>query len=137
MMFETFEHTADIGLRVRAADLGELFADAARAMFSVMVGNLEAVRPIEAVSITLERDETDALLRGWLAELLYVFQVRRMVFSSFEVNVGPTGLTAVVRGEPIDPARHETDVEVKAVTWHGLKVERTDGGWLAEVIVDI
>ena len=27
--------------------------------------------------------------------------------------------------------------EVKAITYHGLKVERTDDGWLAEVIVDI
>ena len=136
-MYDTFEHTADIGLRVRAADLGELFADAARALFSVMVGNLETVRPVESVSISLPADDTDALLRAWLAELLYVFQVRRMVFSGFDVNVGPQGLEAVARGEPIDPARHQTDVEIKAVTWHGLKLERTDGGWLAEVIVDI
>ncbi|MCD4727020.1 MAG: archease, partial [Pirellulales bacterium] len=33
--------------------------------------------------------------------------------------------------------RHEIDVEVKAITWHELKVEKCEGGWMAEVIVDI
>ena len=33
--------------------------------------------------------------------------------------------------------RHELDMEIKAITYHGLKVERDGDGWLAEVIVDI
>jgi len=136
-MYETFDHTADVGLRIRAADLDTLFADAARAMFSVMAGNLEAVRPVEEVRITLEADDLDALLRNWLGELLYTFHVRKLVFSDFTVSIGESGLQGTARGEPMDVARHELDVEIKAVTWHGLKVERTSEGWLAEVIVDI
>ncbi|MGO9111453.1 MAG: archease [Thermoguttaceae bacterium] len=136
-MYETFDHTADVGLRIRAADLDTLFADAARAMFSVMAGNLDAVRPTEEVSITLEADDPDALLRDWLGELLYTFHVRKLVFSEFSVSICERGLQGTARGEPMDAARHELDVEIKAVTWHGLKVERTSDGWLAEVIVDI
>ena len=37
----------------------------------------------------------------------------------------------------MDPKRHELDAEVKAVTYHGLRVEPPAEGWLAEVIVDI
>ena len=48
-----------------------------------------------------------------------------------------SGLTAAARGEPIDRRRHEMDMEVKAITYHGLKVQRDGDGWLAEVIVDI
>ena len=159
-MYETFEHTADMGLRIRAAELGDLFADAARAMFSVMVADLGSVRPSEAVSIVLDGGPPDELLRRWLAELLYVFNVRRMLFCDFEVQVGAESgpgvegvattssdpfsqpaalgpLRAIARGEPIDFARHLMDVEIKAVTWHGLKVQREPDGWLAEVIVDI
>ena len=40
-------------------------------------------------------------------------------------------------GEPYDPARHVLAHEVKAITYHELKVEKTADGWLAEVIVDI
>jgi SHS2 domain-containing protein len=46
-------------------------------------------------------------------------------------------LRAAAWGEPVDPARHELDHEVKAITYHGLKLERDGDGWLAEVIVDI
>ena len=136
-MFETFEHTADVGLRIHAADLDTLFADAARAMFSVMVGDMRAVQPLEEVRITLGTDDLDALLRDWLGELLYTFHVRKLVFSDFTVSVSDRGLQGVARGEPADAARHQLDVEIKAVTWHGLKVERFGDGWLAEVIVDI
>jgi len=136
-MYETFDHTADVGLRVRAADLDTLFAEAARAMFSVMADNLEAVWPTEEVRITLPADDLDALLQQWLGELLYTFHVRKLVFADFSVAVSERGLQGVARGEPMDAARHKLDVEIKAVTWHGLKVERTSDGWLAEVIVDI
>ncbi len=140
-MYETFDHTADVGLRARAADLNLLFEEAARALFSVMADDLDAVRPLEEVSIRLEPDDIEALLRSWLSELLYVFHVRKLLLSEFSVyiddNLDDCGLSATARGEPLDPVRHKANVEVKAVTWHGLKVERTADGWLAEVIVDI
>ena len=137
-MYETFDHTADVGLRIRAADLDTLFAEAARAMFSVMAGDLKAVRRAEEVRITLAADDIDALLRDWLGELLYTFHVRKLVFADFTVSVShEQGLQGTARGEPMDAARHRLDVEIKAVTWHGLKVERSGDGWLAEVIVDI
>ena len=106
-------------------------------MFSVMAGDLEAVRPREEVRVTLAADDLDVLLRDWLGELLYTFHVRKLVFSDFTVAVSAGGLQGTARGEPMDAARHQLDVEIKAVTWHGLKVERTGDGWLAEVIVDI
>ena len=60
-----------------------------------------------------------------------------MLFSRFEVKVRPDGLTAAAWGEELDRERHELGHEVKAITYHGLKVEETANGWLAELIVDI
>jgi len=136
-MYEIFEHTADMGIRVRAAALDELFADAARGLFSVMVSNLDAVRTVEETAFSIAADDVEQLLHDWLAELLYAFHARRLVFDDFDVSVDGAALTAAARGEPLDPGRHEIEVEVKAVTWHGLKVERNEHGWLAEVIVDV
>jgi SHS2 domain-containing protein len=138
-MYEFFEHTADIGLRARAAELDTLFADAAAALFAVMVTNFDAVRPVQQLSFELEEDCLDDLLHDWLAELLYTFHTRRVLLKEFQVRLSgdDTRLTAVARGEPVDLARHQLDVEVKAITYHGLKVERQSSGWLAEVIVDI
>ncbi len=70
--------------------------------------------------------------------MLYTFHARRLVLAEFRrASQLPVGLTATARGEPIDPNRHEIDDEVKAITWHALKVEQHAEGWLAEVIVDV
>ncbi len=136
-MFETFEHTADIGIRVRAASLEELFSDAARGLFSVIAANLDAVRPLQEIALTIAGQRHDDLLIDWLDELLFTFDTKRLLFGEFKVQFSATGLAATARGEPIDRARHELNMEVKAITYHGLKVDRDGDGWLAEVIVDI
>jgi SHS2 domain-containing protein len=60
------------------------------------------------------------------------------VFSGFDVGlVRADGLEAVVSGEPIDQSRHELKIEVKAATYHELKVEERDGAWAARVIFDV
>jgi SHS2 domain-containing protein len=37
----------------------------------------------------------------------------------------------------MDESRHRMEHEVKAITYHGLKLEKTPAGWFAEIIVDI
>ncbi len=136
-MYETFEHTADLGLRVRARDLDTLFAEAAEALFSVLVEDLGAVAESRSLEVDLAGDERELLLFDWLRTLLYHFDAEHLLFRRFEVRLRPGGLHAVARGEPLDRSRHELGHEVKAITYHGLRVEQTRDGWLAEVIVDI
>ena len=136
-MYEILEHTADVGLRVRAPDLPLLFAEAARALFSVIVANPEAVRPLRKIDLHVEAAARDDLLRDWLAELLYAFETRRLLLCEFDVRLDESGLSATARGEPLDHDRHELSTEVKAVTYHHLKVEPEGDGWVAEVILDI
>ena len=44
---------------------------------------------------------------------------------------------ATLQGEPLDPARHPIDTEIKAVTYHQIAVEQVGGRWQARVIFDI
>src|SRR5262245_52913491 len=128
-MYEYFEHTADLGIRVRAADLNALFADAATALFAAIVDGLDAVRPPQQVESAVEGLDPDYLLFDWLRELLCRVDAEHLVLSQVDVTVSETGLVARARGEPLDPARHLLSHEVKAITYHGLRVEREDGGW--------
>lgn len=137
MSYETFDHTADLGLRVRAPDLATLFIDAARGLFSMIVREPGTIRPVDAVSIELDAPALDLLLFDWLSELVYLYETRHLLLGEFEVQLSESHLTAIARGEPLDRTRHELEHEVKAITYHGLKVEQTSDGWLAEVIVDI
>ncbi len=136
-MYETFEHTADLGLRMRATTLDGLFADAARALFSAILANPDSIRGVKQFDVQIEGHRKDDLLFDWLAELLYTFDTEHVVFFDFDVHVTDSGLTATVRGEPIDLERHDIETDIKAITYHQLKVLQVDDGWLAEVIVDL
>jgi SHS2 domain-containing protein len=136
-VYETFEHTADLGLRVRAADLDTLFVEAAQCLFSAIVEDLATVRPAKHIDVQLEADHREYLLFDWLRRLLYHFDAEHILFGKFEVHVSAAGLTASAWGEPIDRGRHNLEHEVKAITYHGLRVEKVGDIWEAEVIVDI
>jgi SHS2 domain-containing protein len=136
-MYETFEHTADLGLRVAAADLPSLFAEAGRGLTSMIVANLDDVRPVREITIAVDGDRLDDLLFDWLNEILYTFESQRLLLTQFDVHCDGASVRATARGEAADERRHQLEHEVKAITYHGLKVERTSEGYLAEVIVDI
>jgi len=138
VMHEIFEHTADLGLRIRARTLDDLFAEAGRALFALMVENHDAIQPAQTSIIELTNTQLDLLFFDWLNELLYLYDAKHLVLSRFEVNVTSGRLRATVSGEPHDDQKHQPDHEVKAITYHHLKVEQQpNGSWLAEVIVDI
>jgi SHS2 domain-containing protein len=136
-MYETFEHTADLGLRARAADLDTLFAEAAEALFAAIVEDLGTVVASQHLDVELDGDDREYLLFDWLKTLLYHFDAEHLLLARFEVHVRADGLTARAWGEPLDRSRHALQHEVKAITCHGLRVGHTPDGWLAEVIVDI
>ncbi|HEY1377666.1 MAG TPA: archease [Gemmataceae bacterium] len=137
-MHEHFEHTADLGLRVRAPDLDTLFAEAAEALTAAIVEDVATVEPRTEAVFHIDGADPAYLLFDWLKALLLKFEIDHLLFSRFAVRVGGDGLTATAGGEPYDPDRHPLSHEVKAITYHGLQVEQTpDGTWWAEVIVDI
>jgi SHS2 domain-containing protein len=136
-MYEHFEHTADLGLRVHAPDVNTLFAEAGTALFAAIVDGIDTVRPERGVDVHIEGAELDYLLFDWLRELLYRFDAEHILFSRFDVSVEGAGLSATAWGEPLDPARHVLSHEVKAITYHELRVEQEGADWVAEVIVDI
>lgn len=153
-MYEHFDHTADLGLRVQAATLEELLVEAARGLLAMHVANPEAIRPTQLKTIELSADGPEYLLFDWLSELLYTFESEKLLLCEFDIELSHregeapaephaprpmvAALHATCRGEPMDESRHTMDHEVKAITYHGLQVNRNDdGSWQAEVIVDI
>jgi SHS2 domain-containing protein len=136
---ETFDHTADLGLRVRGADLDDLFRTAAEGVFDVIVANRDAVRLARSDAVSLQADSLAELLVAWLNELIFRCETQHTLYTRFDVHVDSAGLKlqAEIGGEPIDRARHVLDHEVKAATHHGLTLHRDGHEWLAVFILDI
>jgi len=84
-MFTVFEHTADLGVRVEAASLTELYADAAAGLFAVIAGDLEQVRPVVSETFTVPGSDPTWLLFDFLGELHAAFELRRMLFREVAV----------------------------------------------------
>lgn len=136
---EYFEHTADLGLRVIADDPSALFRAGAEGLFGAIVADRGEVEPRESESVELQADDLADLWLGWLNELIFRSETRQRLYSRFEVAVADDlrSLRATIAGEAIDDGRHHLEHEVKAATRHGLVVERKNGGWKAEVVLDI
>jgi SHS2 domain-containing protein len=136
--FTLFEHTADVGVRAWGGSEEAVFEEAAKGMFS-LVCDPQTVGSEEKLAVSVESPTADheLLLVAWLNELLYLFEARRILFSEFRLlELGDSGLKAEVAGEPLG-THHAVCGGVKAATYHGLKLARTDGGWEAEVILDV
>jgi SHS2 domain-containing protein len=136
---ETFEHTADLGLRIFATDLPDLFRTAGEALFDVIVANRSDVRVVETELVSLTAESIEDLLVQWLNELIFRCETRHRLYTQFDTTLDENGrhLEATIGGEPIDRGRHVLDHEVKAATRHELSLQQVAGRWIAEVIVDI
>lgn len=135
--FRVLEHIADVGFEAFGSSRAEAFANSARALFHLTV-DLDSVEPSEAMNIRVEGSDLHSLLVNWLSELLYLHDAEGWLFRDFTINsLADTSLAAVVRGEKVDPARHQLKLLVKAITYHQLALDQTPAGWRAQVYVDI
>jgi len=143
--FEVIDHTADIGIAAYGADLKEAFANAAYALFSLMI-DLEGVGDTICYDVEVTAEDRAELLVAWLNELIYLSEVENVLFKRFEIGeLDETRLRASCCGEKIDPARHKMKVGVKAATYHMLQVKEecvegvgeSERGFRVQVLFDI
>jgi len=133
LRFREVEHTADRAFTVRGHDLAELFTIAARALGTIQI-QPAATRETVSRQVEVSGVDRETLLVNWLNEILYLQDVHKESYSRFEVaTISDTFLRASLHGEP-DASIRRT---IKAVTFHGLKVEQLPDGWEATIVVDV
>jgi SHS2 domain-containing protein len=133
--------TADIAFEAWGEDLEETFISAADATMNVMVEELNSIQPREKREFRLENEELDLLLFDLLQELIYYKDSEKLMLRIHQArvkrNAQPYVLEALALGEKLDPDRHHPRVDVKAVTLHHFRLEKSRQGWKALVILDI
>ncbi|MBE9503740.1 MAG: archease [Proteobacteria bacterium] len=135
--YKIIDHTSDLGFEFYGDHLKELFVVAGEGLFSAII-DCEEVLCVEHFEIELEGADLEDLMVNWLRELLYLHQVKRMLLKRFEIlEIDEAKLKGRVSGEKYEERRHNIMREVKAVTYHDLKVKETNGGWMTKVIFDV
>jgi SHS2 domain-containing protein len=136
-LYEEIEHTADVGIVVRADRAGALFEKAALALYAIMVETAN-VEPRGVRVVTARGENWTELLHAWLSEILVLFSTEAFVAGEVVVEeLQADRIRGSLRGERFDPKRHEFRGEVKAVTFHDLAVRADQDGWCAQVILDV
>ena len=142
MPFEEIEHTADWAIRVRGRDLPELFATAARGMFS-LVTDLSPIVASREIELDLRAIDVETLLVDWLNELLFLSEDRDLVFSEFDVHhldepepqrsLTVARIRATVRGGVVSQRLKG----IKAATFSSLSIQHRGGTYETQLVFDV
>jgi len=135
-MFEYFDVTADIGVKVWGNSINELFENAAIAVTSLMIDPARLKRNITK-EIFVEGNDIPSLLINWITELLIIRDSEAILFSSFKVNVSSDGrtLTAKILGDHIIGSTIEMDI--KAITYSLFELKELDNSFHVQFVLDI
>lgn len=131
------DHTADLGMDVFGSTLRELFTHAAFAMFDIITDLSRVDNTIE-YNLEVSGIDREQLLVNWLTELLYLHDVKTLLFKDFCItDMRDNQLQATIHGESFIGNKHVINTEIKAVTYHGLSITQKDHQWKARVIFDL
>jgi SHS2 domain-containing protein len=134
--YELIEHTADFGIRVKGKDPEELFKNAALAMFDCIAAKTNPAQRTIQARINQEAEDLEELFINWLNELLSLSAIKEVIFTEFNINkISDTVIQAEADGEPAEAFKINT--EIKAATYHQLKIDKSAEGLQAEVIFDV
>lgn len=134
MKYAVVDHTADTMIKAFGSSIEECFANAAYGMFDQIV-DAEKIEPKIQYTFTIDGEDKESLLYNFLSELLYLFDAKRLLFSRFDIKIEDNNLTCTALGELFDPKKHFPKREIKAVTYHMLKVDEVEHS--ATVLFDI
>src|SRR2546428_10483540 len=121
------EHTTDAYIEAWGPTLGRAFAQAAEGFYETML-IFEKIDPIMEENVQVDGHDKKELLYNWLEQLLLEFDIKEMVYASYDISIasdGPTlfDLHAKVRGEKYDREKHGARTEVKGVTYQLMAIE--------------
>jgi len=135
--FREIDHTADLGIEAEGESPAELFTAAAEGLYALIAEPAD-IEPKQKISVSATGDGWEALLQAWLSELLAEFNLHGFIGERCAITRIERGaVDAKLEGEPLDLQRHRFHTEIKAVTYHDLKVWQDGGVWRARVIFDV
>jgi SHS2 domain-containing protein len=131
--YQEIEHTADWQLKAWAVDIPHLFEQAALGMYDLSGVQL-APEPRVTQDLSLDAPDREILLVDFLSELLYLGETENLGFDDFDLQVEDAVLHAKIKGATIQSQTKE----IKAVTYHNLKIEKgPDDVWEVNIVFDV
>ncbi|MCB4792230.1 MAG: archease [Elusimicrobia bacterium] len=133
--FSFFSHTADAGMRVCGKNIRQVFENAAKGLNDYLKIRINK-RKLK-VKIKLKGNSYEGLIVQWLNELLYIIYSKRVIFTSYRlIELTERSLKAEATARKLLEGSHFSR-EIKAVTYHNIKIVKTKNGYSTKLIFDI
>lgn len=137
--YRYLDHMTDAVIEANGRTLEEAFENAARGLNDTMI-DIKTVRPNKEIKITASGHDLHSLLFDWLDKVMLLLVAEGIVMSEFSVEIkrkGGYSLEGVAKGERLDLDRHRYKVEIKAVTYHEMKVAQEKGNATVRFLLDL
>lgn len=140
--YKFVDHTADVQVKSWGRNLEEAFAQTAYSLMATITPDLNKINPKIQKVLKVEAEDKEALLFDFLSEFLYIFDVKELVFSEIEVKRikkvnEQFELQAILKGEKFDKNKHDSGIEVKAITYSFMTIEEELNKVEIDIVFDI
>jgi SHS2 domain-containing protein len=137
--YKYLDHTADIAINVTADTVDEVFICFAIA-FRDTLSHGSSKEMIED-ELDISCHTLEELLVYFLNELNYFLTVKKKLFSKVVkldiIHDKEFRLKSRLAFEHYNPSLHHLKVEIKAITFHNLKIEQVNNRYNAVIVFDI
>jgi SHS2 domain-containing protein len=128
---------ADFEFEATAETIPQLFGECGKAVF-MAITDIALIDRQSSFEFNVSAETLEDLLFSFLSELIFIKDTKNLLFSDFIVEItGKDSLYCKAIGEPIDQLKHQPKVDVKAATYHKMKIMKTDTGYSVRVILDL
>jgi len=135
--FRIIPHTSEVGLELSAWDWASFYRTAADGLLA-LYGLKPGRQGTSKVSRSFAADTPEDLLVAWLTELIFLIGTEKLVPARIDVlKAGAQTLRVEIFADLRAPGGPAPQREIKAVTYHGLKVAATPEGLRARIILDV
>ncbi len=130
-MYRFVDHTADVAIEACGESLERVLELLGRALFEAML-EVDRVERKVCREFKIEGKDEEVVV-NLLEKLIYYKDAENLALPYVRIE----GNTVRVCGEEIDPRKHEPFSDVKAVSWHGLRVWEEKGKVCVFVVLDV
>ena len=136
--FEIISHTADFSFRVFGNSIQELYKNGAFALMELMFqsSSTRTAKLIEK-KIKINSLDTDSLFIDWLREIHYLAVVKKKITEKILITkLNNKTINAQVWTTVLNP-EDKTVREIKAITYHNIKIISKKDFIYAEIVCDV
>lgn len=138
MGYRVIDHKADIKIKVKGKKLNELFSEAMSGLLYIAIKRKKReIKGFEKKKLSIEGFDMEDLLVRFLNELIYLISAKKIPLKIEKMKLSEKNLEAEILIAPFKEEWFEVKTELKAATYHNLKIEKMKDGFLTRVVFDV